>query len=123
MRVLLVRPSLNKKTTTVEKTKQEEKNTNQEERKMDVFKELMAMQKRLKEEAENDPSLHTNIDQLIANTQSMDLATIPNEEKSLYEIKEEEKSLNTVPNEEKSLYEIKRKKYVEYIDILYFKHL
>jgi DNA mismatch repair protein MutL len=50
---------------------QEENVTKMEEQKMDVFKELMAMQKRLKEEAENDPSLHTNIDALINNTESL----------------------------------------------------
>ena len=42
-----------------------------EDKKMDVFKELIAMQKRLKEEAENDPKLHTNIDTLIENTQKL----------------------------------------------------
>lgn len=43
-----------------------------EEQRMDVFKELIAMQKRLKEEAENDPNLNTDVDQLIQKTQQME---------------------------------------------------
>ncbi len=46
-------------------------NTIGQEKKMDVFKELMAMQQRLKEEAQNDPTLHTNIDTIIENTEKL----------------------------------------------------
>ena len=42
-----------------------------QDKKMDVFKELIAMQQRLKEEAQNDPNLHTNIDTLIESTQKL----------------------------------------------------
>ncbi len=49
----------------------EPKTVQKEDKKMDVFKELMAMQQRLKEEAENDPKLHTNIDTLIKDTQRL----------------------------------------------------
>lgn len=42
-----------------------------EDKKMDVFKELIAMQQRLKEEAENDPKLHTNINTLIQDTKKL----------------------------------------------------
>lgn len=43
-----------------------------EEQKTDVFKELLAMQKRLKEEVENDPSLHTDVDELIQETKKIE---------------------------------------------------
>lgn len=46
-------------------------NTIGQDKKMDVFKELMAMQQRLKEEAQNDPTLHTNIDTIIENTEKL----------------------------------------------------
>lgn len=49
----------------------EDKTIPNQDKKMDVFKELIAMQKRLKEEAESDPNLHTNIDTLIQNTQKL----------------------------------------------------
>ncbi len=39
--------------------------------KNDIFKELIAMQQRLKKEAENNPNLRTNIDKLIKDTQKM----------------------------------------------------
>ena len=42
-----------------------------QDKKMDVFKELMAMQQRLKEEAKNNPNLHTNIDTIIENTEKL----------------------------------------------------
>lgn len=49
-----------------------EQNTFQnEDKKMDVFKELMAMQERLKEEAKKDPSIQTNVDNLIQNTKEL----------------------------------------------------
>lgn len=49
----------------------EEKTIAKQDKKMDVFKELIAMQQRLKEETENDPKLHTNINTLIENTQKL----------------------------------------------------
>lgn len=49
----------------------EDKTIPNRDKKMDVFKELIAMQNRLKEEAESDPNLHTNIDTLIQNTQKL----------------------------------------------------
>ena len=42
-----------------------------QDKKMDVFKELIAMQQRLKQETQNDPSLQTNIDKLIQNTKKI----------------------------------------------------
>ena len=46
-------------------------NTIGQDKKMDVFKELMAMQQRLKQEAQNDPTLNTNIDTIIENTEKL----------------------------------------------------
>lgn len=60
--------------------------------KMDVFKELLAMQQRLKEETQKDPTLHSNIDQLIQKTQSI------GQEKQEYEIVEQEQS-EQIPEE------------------------
>lgn len=45
--------------------------TSIEDKKMDVFKELIAMQQRLKEEAQNNPNLQTNVDSLIEDTQKL----------------------------------------------------
>ncbi|MCI8482102.1 MAG: DNA mismatch repair endonuclease MutL [Clostridia bacterium] len=42
-----------------------------EDKKMDVFKELISMQKRLKQEAENNPNLHTDIETLISKTKKI----------------------------------------------------
>lgn len=42
-----------------------------EEKRKEAVKELIAMQQRLKQEAENNPNLHTNIDALISKTQQM----------------------------------------------------
>ncbi len=57
--------------TQIDSTK--ENNVNQNvDKKMDVFKELIAMQQRLKEEAENNPNLHTNINNLIQNTKKIE---------------------------------------------------
>ncbi len=49
----------------------EERRNEIEEKRKEAVKELIAMQQRLKQEAENDPSLHTNIDALISKTQQM----------------------------------------------------
>ena len=49
----------------------EERRNEIEEKRKEAVKELIAMQQRLKQEAENDPSLHTNIDALISKTQEM----------------------------------------------------
>ena len=49
----------------------EERRNEIEEKRKEAVKELIAMQQRLKQEAENDPSLHTNIDELISKTQQM----------------------------------------------------
>lgn len=49
----------------------EERRNEIEEKRKKAVKELIAMQQRLKQEAENDPSLHTNIDALISKTQQM----------------------------------------------------
>ncbi|MCI8352482.1 MAG: DNA mismatch repair endonuclease MutL [Clostridia bacterium] len=65
-----------------EKLTQEETISNQD-KKMDVFKELIAMQQRLKEEAESDPKLHTNIDTLIQNTQKLQDGENSNSEQGL----------------------------------------
>lgn len=43
-----------------------------ENKKTDVFKELLAMQERLKEETLNNPNLKTNIDTLIQNTKQLE---------------------------------------------------
>lgn len=65
-------------TSNIEEEKESTKDTKNVEnelktdKKMDVFKELMAMQQRLKEEAENDPNLHTDIDTLIQNTKKLE---------------------------------------------------
>lgn len=42
-----------------------------EEKRKEAVKELIAMQQRIKQEAENDPSLRTNIDTLISKTQEI----------------------------------------------------
>ncbi len=42
-----------------------------QDKKMDVFKELIAMQQRLKQETQNDPNLQTDIDKLIQNTKKI----------------------------------------------------
>ncbi len=52
-----------------ENTKQNK--TTSQDKKMDVFKELIAMQQRLKEETQNNPNLQTNIDTLIQNTKQI----------------------------------------------------
>lgn len=62
--------------------------------KMDVFKELLAMQQRLKEETLKNPSLHTNVDQLIQKTQSI------GKEKQEYEIVEQEEKIEDSKIEE-----------------------
>lgn len=49
----------------------EERRNEIEQKRKEAVKELIAMQQRLKQEAENDPSLHTNIDALISKTQQM----------------------------------------------------
>lgn len=49
----------------------EERRNEIEEKRKEAVKELIAMQQKLKQEAENDPSLHTNIDALISKTQQM----------------------------------------------------
>lgn len=49
----------------------EERRNEIEEKRKEAVKELIAMQQRLKQEAENNPSLHTNIDALISKTQQM----------------------------------------------------
>lgn len=54
-------------------TNRQENKTDMEDKKMDVFKELMEMQRRLKEEAENDPNLHTNINELMSDTQKIEI--------------------------------------------------
>ena len=54
--------------------------------KMDVFNELIAVQQKLKQEVEQDPRLHTNIDTLISSTQKMGI--MPKEEK-VQEIKKD----------------------------------
>lgn len=54
-------------------TSKQENIINMEDKKMDVFKELVEMQKRLKEEAENNPNLHTNISELMSDTQKLEI--------------------------------------------------
>ena len=49
----------------------EERRNEIEEKRKEAVKELIAMQQRLKQEAENNPNLHTNIDALISKTQQM----------------------------------------------------
>lgn len=49
----------------------EERRNEIEEKRKEAVKELIAMQQRLKQEAENNPNLHTNIDELISKTQEM----------------------------------------------------
>ena len=49
----------------------EERRNEIEEKRKEAVKELIAMQQRLKQEAENNPNLHTNIDALISETQQM----------------------------------------------------
>ncbi len=49
----------------------EAKTISNEDKKMDVFKELIAMQQRLKKEAESNPNIHTNIDTLIKDTKKL----------------------------------------------------
>lgn len=49
-------------------------------KKSDVFKELLAMQQRLKEETQNNPNIKTNIDTLIQNTQELEASETNNEE-------------------------------------------
>ncbi len=61
----------------------EDKTMPNQDKKMDVFKELIAMQKRLKEEAESDPNLHTNIDTLIQDTQKLQDGENSNSEQGL----------------------------------------
>lgn len=43
-----------------------------QDKKMDVFKELLAMQQKLKEETKNNPSINTNIDEIMKNTQNLE---------------------------------------------------
>lgn len=52
-------------------TKTEDNHDSKESIKMDMFKELMAMQQKLKEEAENNPNIHTNVNELIKDTQKL----------------------------------------------------
>lgn len=52
-------------------TKKENNQDFKENIKMDMFKELMAMQQKLKEEAENNPNIHTNVNELIKDTQKL----------------------------------------------------
>lgn len=54
-------------------TNRQENKTDMEDKRMDVFKELVEMQRRLKEEAENDPNLHTNINELMSDTQKIEI--------------------------------------------------
>ena len=61
----------------------EDKTMPNQDKKMDVFKELIAMQKRLKEEAESDPNLHTNIDTLMQDTQKLQDGENSNSEQGL----------------------------------------
>ncbi len=61
----------------------EDKTMPNQDKKMDVFKELIAMQKRLKEEAESDPNLHTNIDILMQDTQKLQDGENSNSEQGL----------------------------------------
>lgn len=64
-------------------------------KKSDVFKELLAMQQRLKEETQNNPNIKTNIDTLIQNTQELEASeTNSEEEQPLQEMpkNEEEKA-------------------------------
>ena len=68
----------------------EERRNEIEEKRKEAVKELIAMQQRLKQEAENDPSLHTNIDALISKTQQM------------HEIEKNEYYENEEPQEENS---------------------
>ncbi len=46
-------------------------NTSSQDKKMDVFKELIAMQQQLKKEVENNPNIHTNIHSLIEDTEKL----------------------------------------------------
>ncbi len=60
-------------------------------KKSDVFKELLAMQQRLKEETQNNPNIKTNIDTLIQNTQELEVSETNNEEeKPLQEMSKSE---------------------------------
>ena len=65
------------------------------DKKMDVFKELLAMQQRLKEEVEKNPTIHTQVDTLIQNTKTMKQNYEEEEklerEKILEQMKKEEK--------------------------------
>ena len=69
--------------------------------KMDVFNELLAMQRKLKEEVENNPNLQTNIDKIMENTRNLGMTNNVEEpqNKVTYSIQEE--------NEEKSIYKIR----------------
>ncbi len=69
--------------------------------KMDVFNELLAMQRKLKEEVENNPNLQTNIDKIMENTRNLEMTNNVEEPQNIvtYSIQEE--------NEEKNIYKIR----------------
>ncbi len=73
--------------------------------KMDVFKELMEMQKKLKEEVENDPTLKTNIDKIIDSTNELkanaeeEIKKQENEEQENINIEQEIQDEEIIKNE------------------------
>lgn len=84
----------------------EQEKQNSEEKKMDVFKELMAMQKRLKEEAQNDASLKTNIDKLITDTKKIGLVEDEEGNVIIQKDKSENPNLDEVNNHDDSTIDI-----------------
>ncbi len=74
-----------------------------ESKKTDVFKELLAMQERLREETQNNPNIKTNIDTLIQNTKQLEgLEAGAQEEKT---VKEEEENASVAQLEENEIKE------------------
>lgn len=109
-------------------TKTEDNHDSKESIKMDMFKELMAMQQKLKEEAENNPNIHTNVNELIKDTQKLqssegfeeDIQLDKQENENviqensvseegnakIYEEQEENKEETTFVKEQEELYEV-----------------
>ncbi len=87
-------------------TSKQENTMNMEDKKMDVFKELVEMQKRLKEEAKNNPNLHTNINELMSDTQKIEIQQGINEEAKQEEIEEESREEVLKVEETNESYEV-----------------
>lgn len=109
----------NEKTQSIPIIKEETLNTTQnslmpskqelpkQDKKMDVFKELLAMQQRLKEETKNNPSINTNIDEIMKNTQNLENtfknAEATDNKEEAKQKEDEEKKLNDEKDNESEI--------------------